>query len=102
MSEPRDPELLAALEQVIDPEIGLDVVALGLVYRAERDASYARVVMTMTSPACPLHETIVEDARAALAAVPGIERVDVALVFEPPWAPERMSLEAKQRLGWSS
>ncbi|MBK7859763.1 MAG: metal-sulfur cluster assembly factor [Archangiaceae bacterium] len=102
MTEPRDPELLAALEQVIDPELGLDVVALGLVYRAERIGPHARVVMTMTSPACPLHESIIEDARASLAAVPGIERVDVELVFEPPWAPERMSAEAKQRLGWSA
>lgn len=101
MTEPRDPELLAALRQVIDPEVGLDVVALGLVYRAERSGAQARVVMTMTSPACPLHETIVEDARAALLAVPGVEDVDIDVVFDPPWGPDRMSAEAKHRLGWS-
>lgn len=100
MTEPCDPELLAALQRVVDPEIGLDVVALGLVYRAERVGNQARVTMTMTSPACPLHEAIVEDARAALAAVPGIEGVDVDLVFDPPWGPDRMSTEAKHRLGW--
>lgn len=95
-----DPDVLRALRAVVDPEIGIDVVSLGLVYAAERDGERARVVMTMTSPACPLGEVLVEDARAAVEAmVPGVRHVTVELVFDPPWTPERMSPEARERLG---
>ncbi len=95
-----DAQLLNALRGVVDPEVGLDVVALGLVYRAERVGALAHAELTMTSPACPLHEVILEDARRALEAVPGVERADVQLVFDPPWTPDRMSDEAKEQLGW--
>lgn len=95
-----DPDVLRALRVVIDPELGIDVVSLGLVYAAERDGERARVVMTMTTPACPLGEVIVEDARAAVEAmVPGVRHVAVELVFEPPWTPKRMSPEAREQLG---
>jgi metal-sulfur cluster biosynthetic enzyme len=95
-----DPDVLRALRAVVDPELGIDVVSLGLVYAAERDGERARVVMTMTSPACPLGEVLVEDARAAVEAmVPGVRHVTVELVFEPPWTPERMSPEAREQLG---
>lgn len=95
-----DLDILRALRVVIDPELGVDVVSLGLVYETSRQGDRARVVMTMTSPACPLGEMIVADARTAVETmVPGVHHADIELVFEPPWSPERMSPEARQQLG---
>lgn len=95
-----DLEVLRALRAVLDPELGVDVVSLGLVYETSREGDRARVVMTMTSPACPLGEAIVEDARTAVESmVPGVRHADVELVFEPPWTPDRMSPEARRQLG---
>ncbi len=95
-----DPEILRALRVVIDPELGLDIVSLGLVYAATRDGGTAHVTMTMTSPACPLSEQLVEDARTAVESmVAGVEEAQVELVFEPRWTPERMSPEAREQLG---
>jgi metal-sulfur cluster biosynthetic enzyme len=95
-----DPTLRDALEHVIDPEIGLDIVALGLVYGAVLEDGVARVELTMTTPACPQQELIVEDAHTALEALSGVTRADVELVFEPRWTPQRMTNEAKRQLGW--
>lgn len=95
----QDPEILRALRAVLDPELGIDVVSLGLVYEARVEGEVAHVVMTMTTPACPLGEVILEDARQAIeATVPGVRRADIALVFEPPWSPERMSPDARLML----
>lgn len=95
-----NPELLLALRSVIDPELGLDVVSLGLVYAATRTAERAQLVMTLTSAACPLGELIGEDARTAIISrVAGVKDVAIEWVFEPRWSPERMSPEAKHSLG---
>lgn len=95
-----DPELLRALRAVIDPELGLDIVSLGLIYAATREGETAKVTMTMTSPACPMGSMLVSDAqRAVEALVPGVQKVDVRLVFEPRWTPELMSAEARAQLG---
>ncbi len=95
-----DPDILRALRVVIDPELGIDVVSLGLVYETSREGDRARVVMTMTTPACPLGESITRDAREAVETmVQGIRHADIELVFEPPWTPERMSPEARAQLG---
>lgn len=93
---------LAALADVIDPELGLGIVELGLVYDVDVDPGRGevRVRMTMTSPACPLGEQIVDDAEARLREVDGVEQADVTLVWEPRWTPERMSDEAREMLGW--
>lgn len=97
-----DLDILRALRVVIDPELGVDVVSLGLVYETSREGDRARVVMTMTSPACPLGEMIVEDCRTAVESlVPGVKHADIELVFEPPWTSERMSPEARRQLGAS-
>ena len=94
-----DPDLISALRTVDDPELGIDVVSLGLVYEARRVGDQAHVVMTMTTPACPLGEVIIGDAVVALETrVPGVRHADVELVFDPPWSPERMSPEAKEHL----
>lgn len=90
----------SALREVIDPELGFDVVSLGLVYRLAVSGGAVEVDLTMTTPACPLGEQIVRDAEARIADVPGVNTVRVTLVWEPPWSPERMSDQAKEELGW--
>lgn len=89
----------AALSTVEDPELGIDIVSLGLVYAIDDDCGHVRVVHTLTSMGCPLGPVIERDIVAALARVDGIEHVDVELVFEPPWSPEKMSDDARLVLG---
>jgi metal-sulfur cluster biosynthetic enzyme len=97
-----DARVLDALRDVIDPEVGVDVVDLGLVYGAEVEEGRARVVMTMTTSACPLGESMVEEAKAAIRRhLRGVTAVTVELVSEPRWQPSMMSRAAQQRLGWS-
>ena len=79
-----------ALEGVLDPELGLSVVALGMIYGIDVDGTTARIRMTLTAQGCPLHEVMVEAVRAAAGSVPGIERAEVELVFDPPWTPDRI------------
>ncbi len=89
----------AALSQVEDPELGLDIVSLGLVYAVEREGDHVRVVHTLTSMGCPLGPVIERDIGDAVAGVGGVSAVEVELVFDPPWTPERMSDDAKFLLG---
>ncbi|MFP4596807.1 MAG: metal-sulfur cluster assembly factor [Persicimonas sp.] len=92
--------LLEALREVIDPEIGINIVDLGLVYAVERRGKCVDVVLTMTTPACPLSAVIEEDVRdALLERVAGVEQVCVAVIFEPPWSPEMISERARTQLG---
>ena len=89
----------SALSQVEDPELGLDIVSLGLVYTVEREGHHVRVVHTLTSMGCPLGPVIERDIGEALAGLDGVSSLDVQLVFDPPWTPERMSDDAKFLLG---
>jgi metal-sulfur cluster biosynthetic enzyme len=92
---------LECLYEVIDPELGIDIVDLGLVYSLDIEGDVVRVVMTMTTPACPLHTYLSEAVESAiLQGVPGVRAVDVYLTFDPPWDPEMMSGQAKYQLGW--
>lgn len=92
-----------ALRSVEDPEAGMSVVDLGLVYGIAVDGRRVRVEMTMTSPACPVAPYLVDESTAAIRAVaPEGTDVQVELVWEPPWTPERMSPEAQKRFGWSA
>ena len=96
---PTDADIRDALRQVVDPELGINVVDLGLVYRIDVEETRVRVAMTTTSPACPLTEYLRELADSAIRErVPGI--TDVAIEFEsdPPWDPEMMSDEARRQL----
>jgi metal-sulfur cluster biosynthetic enzyme len=95
-------DALQALQTVQDPEAGMSIVDLGLVYGIEVDPGRVRVTMTMTSPACPVGPYLVDESAAAIRAVapPGTD-VEVDLVWDPPWTPERMSPEAQARMGWS-
>jgi metal-sulfur cluster biosynthetic enzyme len=79
-----------ALDRVLDPELGMSVVELGMIYGVELDGATARIRMTLTAPGCPLHDVMVEGVRAAALSVPGVERAEVELVFDPPWTPERV------------
>lgn len=94
--------VLTALREVIDPEVGLNVVDLGLVYGVAVDGGTVCVDLTMTTPACPLGEQIVRDAEARLRDVPGVGASTVALVWDPPWSPAKLSPVARAALGWET
>lgn len=94
-------DVKAALRTVEDPEAGMSVLDLGLVYGIVVEGRKVLVDMTMTSPACPAADYLVDEAAAAIrAAAPAETLVEVRLVWEPPWTPERMSAEAQERFGW--
>ena len=80
----------AALRTVIDPELGMSVVELGLVYAIGIDGGAVGITMTLTAPGCPIHDVMPEWVRETVMTVPGVERVDVTLTFDPPWSPERI------------
>jgi metal-sulfur cluster biosynthetic enzyme len=88
-----------ALKGVKDPELNLDLVVLGLIYDIEVDESKAGVVMSLTSPMCPVAGEIVEQATQAVLGVDGIDEADVQLTFDPPWTPERISPLIRASLG---
>lgn len=90
-----------ALRAVLDPELKLDVVSLGLVYDVATTENSASVKLTLTTPACPLADEFLADARRAVAAVQGVTRSRVDLTFTPPWTPERMTDEARFALGFA-
>lgn len=92
-----------ALRLVIDPELGYNILDLGLIYFvAVEDGGVAQIVMTTTTKGCPATDYLKAGARDAAWDVPGIEFVDVSLTYEPPWTPEMMTDEARQHLGITS
>jgi len=95
-------DIMEALKNVYDPEIGIDIVNLGLIYDLSvSDDGNVFIKMTLTTPACPLAGTVEEAVRAVVSAIDGVQNVDVQVVWEPPWNPSMMSDEAKQLLGIS-
>ena len=92
-------DVLQTLRSVIDPELGINIVDLGLVYRAERKDEAIEVDLTMSTPSCPLAEMLVEEAREALRARFPDAAIQVELVWDPPWTPDRMSEAARHQLG---
>jgi len=94
-------DILLALKEVIDPELGVNIVDLGLVYRAARTADAIEVALTMTTPSCPLGEMLVEQAEQALhARFSEVPSIRVELVWDPPWCADRMSEDGRRQLGW--
>jgi metal-sulfur cluster biosynthetic enzyme len=90
-----------ALRNVVDPEMALNIVDLGLIYGVETSDDRVRVQVTMTSAACPVAELIVADIKSEISRALGPAiGVDVELCWEPPWSPERMSAEARAIMGW--
>lgn len=99
---PDDEAVREALRQVDDPEAGMNIVDLGLVYAIDVSAEAIRIDLTMTSAACPMAEMIVEQAQAAVAAiVPAGRAVEVSLVWDPPWTPDKMTGIAREHFGWT-
>lgn len=99
--ETLDDKLLAALRSIFDPEIPVNIYDLGLIYDCEIDEDFKVFVkMTLTTPHCPVAESMPGDVENRLRAVEGVQDVEVSLVWEPPWTPENMSDEAKLELGF--
>ncbi len=94
-------DVYEALEEVIDPELGLDFVSLGLVYdvNIEKDAE-VYVTFTLTTPACPIGPQVSEQMREFVGDLPGVTAVHPKMVFDPPWSPEMMTDDAKFALGF--
>lgn len=92
-------DVVQELTQVYDPEIGLDVVSLGLIYGVAIEDDVAKVWMTLTTPGCPVGPAIEADVRHALKDLPLIRQVEVTVVWDPPWDWSMMSDEAKEALG---
>lgn len=93
-------DVLEGLKNVYDPEIGINIVDLGLVYDADiSEGGDVLVTMTLTSLGCPLGPVIMQEVNNALKDLPGIGGTDVKLVWTPPWSPENMSEDAKDELG---
>jgi metal-sulfur cluster biosynthetic enzyme len=93
-------EVEEALGNVIDPELGLDFVELGLIYAVDIDGSNVHVTFTLTSPGCPIGPQVSEQIEEFVSELEGVESVDSAMVFTPPWTPELMSDDAKFALGY--
>ena len=98
-----DDAIREALRQVDDPEAGMNIVDLGLVYGIDVADGAVRIDLTMTTAACPMADMIVDQVRGvATAAVPPGTAVDVQLVWDPPWTPDRMTGIAREHFGWTS
>lgn len=101
-SMPDDEAVREALRQVDDPEAGMNIVDLGLVYGIDVTADAVHVDLTMTTAACPMAEMITDQARDVIVTiVPPDTHVDVRLVWDPPWTPDKMTGIAKDHFGWT-
>jgi metal-sulfur cluster biosynthetic enzyme len=93
-------ELVEALRQVEDPELGMDIVDLGLLYDVEVEGPRVKVIHTLTSMGCPVGPLIQEDIHRVMSEFEDVEDVEVELTWDPPWSPEKMSDDAKFILGF--
>jgi metal-sulfur cluster biosynthetic enzyme len=91
----------ASLRTVIDPELGYNIVDIGLVYDVEEEDGRVRVLLTTTTPGCPATGFIRAAVESCVAAVPGVDAVEVEMTWQPRWSPERMSEEAKAHFGFA-
>ncbi len=90
----------AALANVIDPELGLDFVELGLIYGIEVDAGNVHVTYTLTTPGCPIGPQVSEQIEEFVGELEGVQDVESTMTFTPPWTPDKMSEDAKFALGF--
>ncbi len=94
------PDVVEVLRQIVDPEMGLNVVDTGLIFGIDTEGGRVKVVMTMTTPACPITGYLTGEVETALCErLPGVQAVEVKLVWDPPWDPLMMSEDARDRLG---
>ncbi len=97
---PNVDDVEAALANVIDPELGLDFVELGLIYGVEVDAGKVHVTYTLTTPGCPIGPQVSEQIEEFVGELEGVESVESTMTFTPPWTPDKMSEDAKFALGF--
>ncbi len=97
---PTRDDVIEALRGVEDPELGMDIVDLGLLYDVEVDGTNVKVIHTLTSMGCPVGPMIQENVDQVVRALPDVEDVEVELTWDPPWSPEKMSDDAKFILGF--
>jgi metal-sulfur cluster biosynthetic enzyme len=97
---PTEEEVTEALTNVIDPELGLDFVELGLIYGVEVNEARVDVSFTLTTPACPIGPQVTEQIKEFVGELEGVETVEATMTFSPPWSPELMSEDAKFALGY--
>ncbi|MEM2759463.1 MAG: PqqD family peptide modification chaperone [Nitrososphaerales archaeon] len=90
--------VIDALKQCMDPEVPLSVVDLGLIYGVDINNNDVNIKMTMTTRGCPLHDTLVKDVKKYLSKVDGIGNINVEIVWDPPWSPDRMSPQAREKI----
>jgi FeS assembly SUF system protein len=88
------------LKKIYDPEIPMNIVDLGLIYRVEWQAEIVKVTMTLTAPGCPVAGILAEEVKTAVEKVPGVKSAVVDMVWDPPWSPDRMSEFAKRQFGY--
>ncbi len=99
-SMPSVDDVEAALANVIDPELGLDFVELGLIYGIEVDAGKVHVTYTLTTPGCPIGPQVSEQIEEFVGELEGVQDVESTMTFTPPWTPDKMSEDAKFALGF--
>jgi len=97
---PSEDQVREALRSIIDPEAGMNIVDLGLIYRVDAMPGRVAIEMTMTTPACPVGPMLVDQVRDAIRAIAPEAEIAVELVWEPPWHAGLMSERAKQHFGW--
>lgn len=97
---PTHDDVMDALSNVIDPELGLDFVELGLIYGVEVNDGDVRVTFTLTTPGCPIGPQVNEQIEEFVGELDGVRTVESEMVFTPPWSPEKMSEDAKFALGY--
>lgn len=93
-------DVMKVLKECYDPEIGISLVDLGLIYDVKVDKDKVNIKMTLTTPGCPMHAFMVQDVQEKVKAMKGVKEVNVELVWDPPWTPDRISKEAKKKLGF--
>lgn len=91
--------VLEVLSEVYDPEIPIDIVNLGLIYGVDIEGSHVHIRMTMTAPGCPASTQIAGESKIVVEEMPGVESVEIEIVWDPPWDPSKMSEEAQQSMG---
>lgn len=88
------------LSEVIDPELGIPITDLGLIYNIKEKKGIVKITMTLTTIGCPLYHVFEKEIIDKVSSIPSIKKVEINLVFDPPWSPERMSQKAKIKLGF--
>ncbi len=96
---PDEDAVYTALKQISDPEVGVNIVDMGLIYSLELEDNKVGVYMTLNSPACPAGPRILGQIDSTLRELEGVEEVDINVVWTPPWSPDMLSEEAKDELG---